>query len=54
MTVLSKYKPLELVNSAAAHRFELKIGDHIAFIEYWQRGQVITLIHLFLNIGFIV
>ncbi len=43
--MLDEYKPLELVNNQAEHRFELRVGDHTAFIEYRQASHTITLLH---------
>jgi predicted GNAT family acetyltransferase len=40
-----EYTNLVLVNDTARHRFEMKVGDHIAFIEYKQSPDKITLIH---------
>ena len=40
-----EYLNLSLVNNEANHRFEMKVGDYIAFIEYKQTLNKITLIH---------
>ena len=40
-----EYKNLALVINEAGHRFEMKVGESIAFIEYKQRQNKITLIH---------
>lgn len=43
--MLDDYKPLELINNTTDRRFELKIGELTAFIEYRQTPDHITLIH---------
>jgi predicted GNAT family acetyltransferase len=41
----SEYESLPLVNNTAGHRFELTTGGHVAFIEYRQDENVVSLIH---------
>lgn len=40
-----EYINLELVNDRTANRFEMKVGNYTAFIEYKQSPGKITLIH---------
>ena len=39
------YNDLELVNNTADNRFEMKVGEHTAFIEYKETPTNIALIH---------
>lgn len=43
--MLDIYKDLPLVNNTTDQRFELKIGEHTAVIEYKETPSHITLIH---------
>jgi len=36
---------LELVKNVANNRFEIQVDKHMAFIEYKQNGNTITLVH---------
>lgn len=40
-----EYVSLPLVKNPEAHRFELKVGEYTAFIEYKERDKKIWLIH---------
>ncbi len=40
-----EYLNLPLVKNEAEHRFEMKVGEFIAFIEYKQSSHKIKLIH---------
>ncbi len=40
-----EYQNLALVNNSAEHRFEMKVGEYTAFIEYKQSPNQITLMH---------
>lgn len=40
-----EYVNLPLVKNAVDKRFELKVGDYTAFIDYKEHGQKIWLIH---------
>ena len=40
-----EYLNLPLVKNEAEHRFEMKVGEYTAFIEYKQRSNKIKLIH---------
>lgn len=39
------YNNLELTDNATAHRFEMKVGDELAIIEYKRSSAVIMLLH---------
>ena len=39
------YNDLELINNQAEQRFEMQVGDQLAFIEYKQKATSIVLIH---------
>ena len=36
---------LELIKNETAHRFEMKVGEYMGFIEYKQSGDKMTLVH---------
>lgn len=36
---------LELIKNIADHRFEIQVGKYMAFIEYKQNGNTVTLVH---------
>ncbi|WP_316821248.1 GNAT family N-acetyltransferase [Pedobacter gandavensis] len=40
-----EYVSLPLIKHAEEHRFELKVGEYTAFIEYKERDKKIWLIH---------
>jgi predicted GNAT family acetyltransferase len=40
-----EYKDLPLVKNESNHRFEMKVGEHTAFIEYKETPGKILLIH---------
>ncbi len=39
------FQNLEVVKNEINHRFELEVNGFIAFVDYKERGSVITLIH---------
>lgn len=39
------YQQLELINNRESERFEMKVGEHTAFIEYKERPNKILLVH---------
>ncbi len=40
-----EFEDLPLVDNEANKRFELKVGEHVAFVEYMKRGEKLALIH---------